>query len=137
MKRFFLLSIVVLLVFSACRKENIISTDPSHKLVFSADTVIFDTVFTSLGSSTHQLKIYNNYDEDLNITEVRLMGGEQSRFKITFDGEAGTAFYAKIIPANAFSSRFQSSPVVSADGIRTRYSLSANSHSMPSAASSS
>lgn len=100
MKRFFFLILGGLLVFSACRKENVISTDPSCKLTFSADTVLFDTVFTSLGSSTHQLKIYNPYQEDLQISEVCLMGGEESRFKVNFDGETGTEFRDKIIPAN-------------------------------------
>ena len=97
-KYFFLLMGLVLLL--SCRKENAISTNPSHKLDFSVDTVLFDTVFTSLGSSTHQLKVYNNHQEDLNITEIRLMGGEQSRFKMNLDGESGTVFHDKIIPAN-------------------------------------
>ena len=92
--------IASMLLFSACRKVTTISTDPSCQLSFSAETVLFDTVFTSLGSSTHQLKVYNPYQEDLNITEIRLMGGEQSRFKLNFDGEAGTEFHDKIIPAN-------------------------------------
>lgn len=100
MKRFLPLIAAMLLLLSACRKENIVSTDPHHKLVFSADTVLFDTVFTSLGSSTHQLKVYNPYQEDLNISEVRLMGGAQSRFKLNFDGESGTEFHDKIVPAN-------------------------------------
>ena len=100
MRKFFILMICALAVFTACRKENSISTDPNHKLVFSADTVMFDTVFTTLGSSTHELKIYNNYQEDLNISEIRLMGGAQSRFKINVDGESGTDFRDKIIPAN-------------------------------------
>lgn len=100
MKRNLFPILLFLTVFVACRKEPIISTDPSHKLVFSADTVMFDTVFTTLGSSTHQLKIYNTYTEDLNITEVRLMGGSQSRFKLNFDGEAGTEFHDKVVPAN-------------------------------------
>lgn len=89
-----------LLILSACRKENSISSDPNHKLDFSADTVLFDTVFTSLGSSTHWLKVYNNHEEDLVISEIRLMGGDQSRFRINFDGESGTVFRDKMIPAN-------------------------------------
>lgn len=99
MKRYGLLIFALLILFSACRKVNTISTDPSCKLSFSADTVLFDTVFTTLGSSTHQLKVYNPYQEDLNITEIRLMGGEQSRFKVNFDGESGTVFRDKVIPA--------------------------------------
>ena len=99
MKKTTLLIFLSLMAFFACKKENTITTDPSCKLGFSADTVLFDTVFTSLGSSTHHLKIYNNYQEDLKISEVRLMGGEQSRFKVNFDGEVGTEFHDKIVPA--------------------------------------
>lgn len=100
MKRASLIIIGFLLVFASCRKENPISTDPSHQLVFSTDTILFDTVFTSLGSSTHWLKIYNPYQEDLQISEIRLMGGEQSRFRVNVDGETGTDFRDKVIPAN-------------------------------------
>ena len=100
MKRNLILILLVLMALASCRKVNIISSDPTCKLSFSTDTVLFDTVFTTLGSSTHQLMVYNTYLEDLNITEVRLMGGEQSRFKMNFDGEAGTVFHDKVIPAN-------------------------------------
>ena len=101
MKRSLILILsLTFVVMASCRKENILSTDPSHKLVFSTDAVLFDTVFTTIGSSTHQLKVYNNYQEDLNISEIRLMGGEQSRFKLNLDGEAGVLFHDKIVPAN-------------------------------------
>ena len=100
MKRFFPLIIVAMVLFSACRKVNDISTDPSYMLKFSTDTVMFDTVFTTLGSSTHQLKVYNPYQDDLNISEIRLMGGEESRFKLNFDGESGVAFQDVVVPSN-------------------------------------
>ena len=100
MKHFSLIILCCIALLASCKKENPISTDPSHKLAFSADTVLFDTVFTSLGSSTHQLKIYNNYQEDLIISKIRLMGGESSRFRINVDGEVGTEFSDKTIHAN-------------------------------------
>ena len=100
MKRFFLFLVGFVLLWSACKRENPISDDPGHRLSFSADTVMFDTVFTSQGSSTHRLVIYNPYPQDLNISEVRLMGGDPSRFRVNLDGDAGTAFHDKIIPAN-------------------------------------
>ena len=100
MKRIVALIICALVVLASCKKENTITTDTSCKLTFSVDTVMFDTVFTSLGSSTHQLKIYNGYQDDLNISEIRLMGGEQSRFKINLDGVNGSEFYNKVIPAH-------------------------------------
>jgi len=100
MRRFFLFALLCTLLFAACRQEHPISDNPAHKLSFSADTVLFDTVFTTLGSSTHKLVIYNPNQQDLNISEVRLMGGEQSRFKFNLDGDAGSVFNDKVIPAN-------------------------------------
>ena len=89
-----------LLVGYSCRKENQVNPDSSLKLSFSADTVLFDTVFTSLGSATHQLKVYNTHGDDLKVSSVRLSGGEASPFRINLDGETATEFYDKIVPAN-------------------------------------
>ena len=87
-------------LLSSCKKEHSLTNDSSCKLAFSVDTVMFDTVFTTLGSATHQLKIYNNYKEDLNISEIRLIGGNASRFRINVDGVSGAEFRDKVIPAN-------------------------------------
>ena len=89
-----------LLLSQGCKRENPINPDSSLKLSFSADTVLFDTVFTSLGSTTHQLKIYNRNDNDLNISSIRLLGGDSSPYRINLDGENGIEFYDKVIPAN-------------------------------------
>ena len=102
MKRIHLIAILFLLLFAAfsCKKEHQINPDASLKLEFSTDTVLFDTVFTSLGSATHHFKIYNRHDDDLRISSVRLKGGESSPFRVNLDGESGIEFYDKIIPAN-------------------------------------
>ena len=60
---------------------------------------MFDTVFTSLGSATHHLMIYNQYGDDLKISSIRLVGGEASPFRINLDGENDIEFYDKVIPA--------------------------------------
>ena len=101
MKRTHIILIFILLAFafSACKKEHQISDDPNLKLTFSADTVMFDTVFTSLGSATHQLRIFNKSDNDLNISSIRLTGGENSPYRFNLDGENGVEFYDKVIPA--------------------------------------
>ena len=101
MKKTHILLIFTLLAiaFTACRKEHHTSDDPNLKLSFSTDTVLFDTVFTSLGSATHQLKIYNHSDSDLNISSIRLIGGDSSPYRFNLDGENGTEFYDKTIPA--------------------------------------
>lgn len=89
-----------MLAFAACKKESKINPDSNLKLSFSADTVLFDTVFTSLGSTTHPLMVYNQHSDDLKISSIRLVGGETSPFRFNLDGENATEFYDKIIPAN-------------------------------------
>ena len=89
-----------LLAGYSCKKNSQINPDSNLKLTFSADTVLFDTVFTSLGSATHELKIYNQHSDDLKVSSIRLIGGESSPYRINLDGESATEYYDKIIPAN-------------------------------------
>src|SRR5690606_40056225 len=59
-------------------------------LAFSKDTVVFDTVFTTIGSTTQQLKIYNKESKTILIEEVELMRGSSSPYRINPDGLLGT-----------------------------------------------
>lgn len=68
---------------TSCKKEKGFS---KGNLSFSVDTVLFDTVFTTIGSTTQQFKIYNNDKKVVNIEEVELMGGVNSPFRINIDG---------------------------------------------------
>ncbi len=68
---------------TSCKKEKGFS---KGDLSFSVDTVLFDTVFTTLGSTTQQFKIYNRDKKVINIEEVELMGGANSPFRINIDG---------------------------------------------------
>lgn len=76
--------------FASCEREDI-SSNPSLRLNFSTDTVMFDTVFTSIGSSTHYFKVYNRNKYDLKISSIRLVGGSASSYKINIDGVAATS----------------------------------------------
>ena len=91
---------IFLLAGYSCKKNNTVNPDSNLKLEFSADTVLFDTVFTSLGSATHELRIYNTHSDDLKISSIRLVGGDASPFRFNLDGESATEIYDKIIPAN-------------------------------------
>lgn len=73
-------------------------TDSSVKLDFSTDTVIFDTVFVSLGSTTKQLKIYNRNNRPIRISSIRLAGGAPSTFRLNVDGIPGKSFTDVEIP---------------------------------------
>jgi hypothetical protein len=78
-------------VFSSCNDENF-SSNPSHLLAFSQDTLSFDTVFTSIGSATAQIKVYNPNKESLKISSIVLANAVNSGFKVNVDGEKGTQF---------------------------------------------
>ncbi len=62
--------------------------EPDAWLGFSTDTIYFDTIFTSVGSTTRKLRIYNNYDQPLEISSIVLAGGESSVFRLNIDGYA-------------------------------------------------
>jgi hypothetical protein len=72
---------------SSCGKHVILS---KNNLSFSKDTVVFDTVFTTIGSTTQQFKIYNKDSKTIKIDEIELMGGTSSKFSINVDGLQGT-----------------------------------------------
>ena len=72
---------------TSCKKTTFYSTE---NLSFSADTLVFDTVFTTIGSTTQQFKIYNNDSKTITISEMELMGGSGSPFRINVDGVSGT-----------------------------------------------
>ena len=71
----------------SCNKSVLLS---KKNLSFSADTVVFDTVFTTVGSTTQQFKIYNNDKRTIHIDEIELMGGTDSPFRMNIDGVQGT-----------------------------------------------
>ena len=73
-------------VYFSCRKENFIIKD-SAKLSFSTDTITFDTIFTTIGSTTKNFRIYNPHSQPIRISDIYLAGGENSFFRLNIDGE--------------------------------------------------
>lgn len=81
----------VFLLFFSCRDEDIL-TDSSAKLEFSTDTVMFDTVFSGIGSATKRFRVYNRNKQTVKIASVWLGRGQSSCFKVNVDGMAGNRF---------------------------------------------
>lgn len=81
--------ISLLIIVSSCKKEDDFLTDSSAKLQFSEDTLIFDTVFTTIGSTTQYLIVYNRNDQPVKVTNIRLASGSSSYFRMNIDGIAG------------------------------------------------
>lgn len=83
-----ILSIVIL---GSCRKD--FSTQRNTgQLEFSKDTVFLDTIFSTIGSSTYALKVYNRSSNDITIPTVQLGRGIDSGYRLNVDGVPGKSF---------------------------------------------
>lgn len=85
MKNTLLFLLFISLVTFACRKETIYSPTTTT-LGFSADTVYLDTVFSTIGSSTRTLKVYNNTKENILISRIFLGKGNTSYYRMNVNG---------------------------------------------------
>ena len=77
---------------TGCNDINDYSVSPNHLLAFSTDTLSFDTVFTTVGSTTGYFMIYNRNSEALKIERIVLAGGGRNGFRINVDGRKGDSF---------------------------------------------
>ena len=83
----------------ACKKESF-TDNPGARIRLSSDSLLFDTVFTTTGSVTQLVKIFNENDQKLRLSSVQLAGGINSPFKINVDGTPGPAVNDLEIDAN-------------------------------------
>ena len=97
MKHF--LIVVLALSLYACKKDSFITTaDASIRT--STDSIRFDTLFTTFGSTTRFVKIHNTNKEYLRIGTIQLAGGNTSPFRINADGTPGPVISAVDIAPN-------------------------------------
>ena len=94
----FLLSVFCFLL-SSCKKDSFI-TSSEARLTITADSLKYDTVFTTTGSVTKSFKIINENSQKLRLSKVKLMGGTASAFKININGVATTELNNLDIDAN-------------------------------------
>jgi hypothetical protein len=71
--------------FSSCQED--FTTNPSDTVLFSTDTLTFDTTFTSIGSATSRIMVYNPNNKAIRISSIFLASGKSSAFKINVDGK--------------------------------------------------
>ena len=130
---FILLLAGILLAFFSCKKRDKIDTDPSLRLYFSTDTVFFDTVFSTIGSISQRLIVYNDNDSKVNISQISLAGGQASNYRINIDGDSSLTVSNVEIPGRdsififvrvTVDPNSQNTPFVVADSIL--FSLNGN-----------
>ena len=96
---FFTLILIILTIFFSCEKQTINNSSTNTDLIFSTDTITFDTVFTSIGSITKTLTVYNKNNFDL-LTNISIKGYSAAHFRMNIDGIAGNNQSNIEIPAN-------------------------------------
>lgn len=82
-----LYAILMSVFLVACSEDADFSVSPSLRLEFSCDTLMFDTLFTSVGSPTAVVKVYNRNSSSLRLSSVTTKSGGASGFRINVDGE--------------------------------------------------
>jgi len=92
------MSVLCGIIFSGCTEDDF--TSDKGELAFSQDTLSFDTIFSSIGSTTAWLKVVNNDNQDITISKVSLESGGESGFRMNLDGENGTVFTDIVIPTH-------------------------------------
>ena len=99
MKTLGILTISLLLILSSCKKDSFI-TSADARVTITADTLKYDTVFVTAGSTYRTFKVINENNQKLRISSLKLMGGTTSVYKMNVDGTPGTQFNNLEIEAN-------------------------------------
>ncbi len=80
--------------------EEKITTENAARLTYSSDTIIFDTLFSTVGSITKRLRIYNTNEKAISLDKIALGKGSNSSYKIIVNGEEASSFADEVIFGN-------------------------------------
>lgn len=106
-KKYYIVFVTVLIAILASSCDDVAFTsDPDKKLRFSTDTLAFDTVFSSIGTTTERFLIYNRNSRAIRISNIRLAGGASSAFRLNVDGSRNDAGEFKNIEILAHDSMY-------------------------------
>ena len=73
---------------SGCRGDRFY-LGADARVTFSQDTVLFDTVFTTIGSASQAFRIVNDSPGRILLEDISLVDGSSSEFRINVDGIPG------------------------------------------------
>lgn len=89
---FAIFTFVLVASLPSCIEDNF-TTSSSDTLVFSTDTLSFDTVFTGETTATHRFLVYNRHKKQLRISDISIDGvGDGAHFYMNVDGRSGERF---------------------------------------------
>ena len=81
---------IMTLIIVSCRRDDYFEGDVDIR--FSSDTLRFDTVFTTIGSVTRPVKIYNPESRPI-VVDIELNQSSPQYFRFTEDGLPGPVKY--------------------------------------------
>ncbi len=83
---YLILLFTLIAIFNCTPEEETIDFEYMGGLEFSTDTVLFDTVFTSVGSTTKRLRAFNPSQKALKVSDISLGGGNTSSYRLLVNG---------------------------------------------------
>ena len=86
MRKIPFIGILILIWLGCSTREEMISFDPGLSLVFSNDSVAFDTLLSERRSSTRRLSIFNPNEEAVQLSEITLARGDNSDYGVIING---------------------------------------------------
>ena len=100
MQRYLLFTLFALLItyiMVSCEKDNF-TNNPDIKLDFSVDTISFDTIFTTIGSTTKRFTVRNQSNSGVEISSIYLNDANNSPFRLNINGSKGDRIDNILIP---------------------------------------
>lgn len=88
----YILFMTIIVTLFSCNDDIVYTVDSNATITFSKDTISFDTVFSTIGSSTKNFQVYNNNDKAVKLNRIYLESGGKSGFRLNVDGQNGTQF---------------------------------------------
>jgi hypothetical protein len=77
---------LVAFMLIGCEDDNYISSD-NARLTLSSDSLVFDTIFTTIGSTTKSFRVINQHNQPILISSIQLAGLDESAYRLNIDGE--------------------------------------------------
>lgn len=77
--------------------EESVSTDPGLGLIFSTDTVAFDTLISATPSSTRRLAVFNPNKSAIEFTSIALGRGDESDYSVIINGREANSVFNEVL----------------------------------------
>ncbi len=97
LRPFIYLILLLLAGAAACTPDEEVVQSNGVSLLFSTDTVKFDTLFTTEQSVTKRLRIHNTSEKAVIIESLSLAAGETSPYTLLLNGRPGKSFNQQLL----------------------------------------